>query len=449
MRILVIDDERNFRRAATVALESMGHEVTAVGDGASALEALAGCGFDLAMLDLLLGAENGIELLTRLLSAREGLAVVVMTAYASMETAVAAVRGGAVDYFPKPGSPDELRDLLARVGQARRDDGRAADPGGAAAGESPEVALTSTAPAMTQVLRQAVQAAQCDATTLLLGETGTGRYSLAREIHRQSRRAGKAFVSLHCSSFPASQLQGEGFGYVERVLVETQHQWLDKIHQAEGGTLYLDEVAELPPTVQLNLLRLLQAADEERAGEAQGWRADLRVIAATSTNLLHRVAERRFREDLYYRLFVVPITVPPLRQRICDLPQLAAVLLDFFSARLGKPRITLSPGALKLLQRHSWPGNLRELRNWIERMVILGTKRTIEAEDLEPRWHGAPEVQLGGRLTLAQIEAEHIRRVIASTASLEEAATVLEIDRATLYRKRKRDGSLYEHESPE
>jgi NtrC-family two-component system response regulator AlgB len=416
----------------------MNHEVTAVADCESALEELKRREFDLAMLDLYLGNENGLDLLPQILRAANRPNVVVMTAHASYETAVEAVRRGAFDYFPKPCTPDEVRALLSRVARMQRWRRKSSNPDRSISGVGPDIDLSSSSPAMIQAVRMAMQAAESEATTLLLGETGTGKSVLARAIHQRSERSRQPFVTISCPCLSGQLFESELFGHVKGAFTGAHVDTWGKVAMADGGTLFFDEIGDLPLRLQAKLLRLLQEGEYERVGETQVRYADVRIIAATNHNLKLEAAEHRFREDLYYRVSIMPITLPPLRERSCDLPHLAERLLEFFSAPTGTPPPVLSSRAIDLLQRYPWPGNLRELRNLLERAVILRTAHIIDAEDLTPQLQSDPEIHLGSRQSLAQIEAEHIRRVIANTGSLEEAATVLEIDPATLYRKRKR-----------
>jgi len=273
---------------------------------------------------------------------------------------------------------------------------------------------------------------------LLLGESGTGKSVLARAIHQQSLRRGHAFVTVSCPSLSRELLESELFGHVKGAFTGALSDTWGKVAAGDGGTLFLDEIGDLPLEVQARLLRLLQEREYERVGETRPRKADVRVIAATNHDLKGAVAQGRFREDLFYRLNVISLTLPPLRERVPDIPGLAERMLAFFAGHAGKPATSLSPEARTALERHPWPGNLRELRNVIERAVILSTGDSIGVADLSENVQPTSEMRLGGRFTLEAIENEHIRGVIAATRSLEEAASVLGIDPATLYRRRKK-----------
>lgn len=440
MDILLIDDEMSLRRTLRTALESMGHTVSEAGNGEQARRCLEKQAFDLAFLDLRLGTESGLDLLPQLLRAAPGLAVVVITAYASVDTAVEAMRRGALDYLPKPFTPAQVRIVLSRCGQLRRLRGQVEALQEQVRSSLPEADLTTEEPAMRQALDVAFQVAPTEATVLLCGESGTGKGVLARAIHDRSLCRAGPFVTVHCPSLSAELLESELFGHARGAFTGAVQETEGKVAAAAGGTLFLDEVGDLPLPLQPKLLRLLQDRSYERVGETRTRTADARVLAATNHDLAAEVAAGRFREDLFYRLNVIEVELPPLRRRQRDVPGLARNLLQFFARQAGKSVEGFTPETEAALVRHSWPGNVRELRNAIERGVILARGPRVEISHL-PTAVGsatAPRLEIGGRVTLEALEAEHIRRVLASTATLEEAAATLGIDPSTLYRKRKR-----------
>ena len=447
MNVLIVDDERNIARTLAMTLESDGHGVTVAENGASALRHAQKAGFDLVFLDLRLGQEDGLEVLARLRGVDPGLPVVLITAYASVPTAVEAMRRGAADYLPKPFTPDQVRLVAERVTRNRALERRVAELELAAA-QSPEVDLGSREPAVQRLLEVAFRAAASQASLLLLGENGTGKSVLARALHARSPRAAGAFVTVSCPSLSRELLESDLFGHVRGAFTGATGDTLGKVAAAAGGTLYLDEIGELPPEIQPKLLRLLQEREYERVGETQTRRADVRVIASTNRDLARAVADGAFREDLLYRLNTITLTLPSLRERPADLMPLAEAHLRFFAAQLSRPVQGFSAAAQRAMRAYAWPGNLRELRNAVERAVILGTGGEVDAFDLPDAVRlagdgmgataGTDAVQLGGRVTLAEIEDEHLRRVLARTARLDEAATILGIDPATLYRKRRR-----------
>jgi NtrC-family two-component system response regulator AlgB len=439
MRILVVDDERNIRNTFRLAIESFGHDVELASNAADALQLLKTAGgFDVAFLDLKLSQESGLDLLSGLLELSPRLTIVMVTAFASIETAVEAMRRGAFDYLPKPCTPEQIRQVLARAEKTRRLENRVAELESRLSSEAPDIDLETRSPAMQKVLDVASRAASSEATILLLGESGTGKSVMARNIHHQSPRRGHAFVTVSCPSLSRELLESELFGHVKGAFTGALADTWGKVAAADGGTLFLDEIGDLPLEVQSRLLRLLQEREYERVGETRPRKADVRVISATNHDLKAAVANGKFREDLFYRLNVISLTMPPLRERAADIPSLAGRMLAFFAGHSGKPATTLSPEARIALERHPWPGNLRELRNVIERAVILSTGDSIGVADLAESVQPSSELHIGGRFTLESVENEHIRAVIASTRSLDEAAAVLGIDPATLYRRRRK-----------
>ncbi len=442
MRVLLIDDDASLRRTLRTALESMRH---AVAEAAASPQALAAVGThrpDLAFLDLRLGREKGLDLLPELLHTAPGLGVVVMTAFASIDTAVEAMRRGAFDYLPKPFTPDQLRVVLDRWQLVAGLRAEVADLRARVDEAVPEADLTTDEPAVRAALDVAFRVAPTEATVLLRGENGTGKGVLARAVHRRSRRAARPFVTVHCPSLSAELLESELFGHAKGAFTGAVTETDGKVAAAEGGTLFLDEVGDLPPAVQPKLLRFLQERAYERVGETQTRHGDVRLVAATNRDLATEVRAGRFREDLLYRLNVIEVTLPPLRERRRDILPLADRLLRFFARQSAKAVTGFTPEARAALERHAWPGNLRELRNAVERGVILTAGSEVGLADL-PAQLGAPParaVEVGGAATLDEVEAEHIRRVLASAPTLDDAARTLGIDPSTLYRKRKRYG---------
>lgn len=443
MNILLIDDDSNLRRSIRLALEMMKHQVTEAGDGDRAREFLAHGLYDVAFLDLRLGQEKGLDLLPDLLKIAPGLPVVVITAYATIDIAVEAMRRGAVDFLPKPFTPDEVRIVLDRVARLRRLQSRVDDLEERVRSVVPEVDLQTQEPEMRQALDVAFRAAPTQATILLRGESGTGKGVLARAIHARSQQASEAFVTIHCPSLSAELLESELFGHVRGAFTGAVQDTFGKVAAAEGGTLFLDEIGDLPLPLQPKLLRLLQEKQYERVGETRTRVSNVRILAATNRNLQAAVSVGAFREDLLYRLNMFEITLPPLRDRRKDLETLIDHLLQFFARQNGKTLLEFTEEARAAMLRYRWPGNVRELRNAIERGVILALGPSVGLAEL-PAQIGATlplnSMDVGGAITLEQLEAEHIRRVLAKTPLLEDAAAILGIDTSTLYRKRKRYG---------
>jgi NtrC-family two-component system response regulator AlgB len=440
VNILLIDDDPSLRKTIRVALETMGQKVFEASDAGQAQQLLGRTLFDAAFLDLRLGRDQGLELLPVLLRLSPGLAVVVITAYATIETAVEAMRRGACDYLPKPFTPDQLRVVLDRVARIRRLESRVEALEEQIRAVVPEADLQTDEPAMRQALEVAFKAAPTEATLLLRGESGTGKGVLARAVHARSARATAPFITVHCPSLSAELLESELFGHVKGAFTGAVRDTVGKVAAAEGGTLFLDEVGDLPLPLQPKLLRLLQERQYERIGETRTRSSDVRILAATNRDLRADAAAGRFREDLLYRLNVIEIIVPSLRERRQDILPLAEHLLRFFARQTGKPITGFTEEARAALVRFPWPGNVRELRNAVERGVILAAGPVLGLADL-PSQVGAQlptgTVQVGAAVTLEQLEIEHIRRILASAATLEEAAAVLGINPSTLFRKRR------------
>jgi len=442
LHALVIDDEKNIRSTLTVCLEGIGCDVVAVGSSQAALSALGRKHFDFAFLDLRLDKESGLDLIPELLSRSPNLDIVIITAYATFDTAVEAIRRGARDYLPKPFSPAQVRHLVEQAALRRTLTWRVADLENRLADEAPEADLFSESPAVRTLLETLSRVADSDATVLFRGESGTGKGVFAHALHRQSSRRARPFVTVNCPTLSEELLASELFGHVKGAFTGAVRDQVGRVEAADGGTLFLDEIAELSPSLQAKLLRFLQEKQFERLGDNQTRSADVRVIAATNRNLEDDVARGRFREDLLYRLNVVEITVPPLRERQGDLLRLANRFLSFFAAKSKRLPLTLSPAAEAALTGYGWPGNVRELRNVIERVAILWPAQVVEPAAFPERIRAiVPQsrgVELGGDFSLEEIEREQIERVLARSATAEEAAQILGIDASTLWRKRRK-----------
>ena len=444
MRVLIVDDEPSIRRTTRIAVESSGHSAAEAPNAAKALKAAEEEGFDVAFVDLKLGADDGLELLNRLVKLRPAPEVVMFTAYANIATAVEAMRRGAFDFIPKPFTPDQIRAVLAKVAKAHTLERRVQALENDLASGAPPVDLESSEPSTLRAIQVAFKAADTDANILILGQSGTGKSILAREVHKRSARRESAFVTVNCPSLSRELFESELFGHARGSFTGAINETSGKVAAADGGTLFLDEIGEMPMEIQPKLPRLLQEREYERVGEALPRRADVRVIAATNRDLTAEVKSGRFREDLFYRLNVIAVTLPGLRDRPADLKRLADGARKFFAARAGKGAVEFAPEVMSAFAAYPWPGNLRELRNVIERAVILASGNRVELADL-PEEVAAPcrqSVAVGSRVTLDALEAEHIKRILALTRNLDEAASTLGIDPATLYRKRSKLGLL-------
>ena len=441
VNILVVDDESNIRKTLTICLETEGHRVIAVSNFQDAVAEASRRTFHLAFVDLRLGTASGLDLIPVLLSGSPWMKIVVITAYASVDTAVEAMRRGATDYIPKPFTPaqvllavrkvEEVRMLEQKVAALREDLARAA----------PEVRFSSESPAMQRAMEVARQVAPTAAAVLLRGESGTGKTVLARAIHGWSRRSGKPFSVVSCPSLSTELLTSELFGHVKGAFTGAIRDNPGRIAGCEGGTLLLDEIGDLPLALQPKLLRFLQDQEYERIGDPSTRKADVRIITATNRDLEGEVKGGRFREDLLYRLNVIQIEIPSLRERPQDFEALAMQLLAFYGKIHHRGFAGFTEEAMQTMKHHAWPGNLRELRNVIERASILSRSDRIGVEHLPGTFSRAEAPPAPGNLaSLEKIEEEHIRRVLASAKSLQEAAEVLGIDQATLWRRRKQYG---------
>lgn len=440
MRVLIIDDEKSIRTSTMVAIQAAGHQASTADGGQVAVLKLDEDAYDLAFLDLRLGDEDGLEVLEHIKRQHPKLPVVVFTAYASIASAVAAMQRGAFDYLEKPFTPEHLRQIIGRVEKQRQLESRIDDLQQQINLQNPRIELRSADVRMTAALDILFRAAPTQAAILLLGENGTGKSVLAREVHRRSNCKEGPFVTINCPSLSQELLESELFGHVKGAFTGAVRDTWGKVAAAESGTLFLDEIGELPMPIQPKLLRLLQERQYERVGENKLRIANTRIIAATNKDLKECVRKGTFREDLYYRLDVISVTIPPLRDRSQDLEALAKDFLQFFSRQLGSTGLTFSDAAMRRLRAHPWRGNIRELRNTIERAAILARTDTIEEDFLpeEPLDGQMTDAAIGSEITLDQLEEVHIRRILERAPSLDSAAKTLGIDPATLYRKRKR-----------
>jgi two-component system, NtrC family, response regulator AlgB len=455
MDFLVIDDDRNFRDATLLLIEDDGHYAEGVADSAQALQRLKEERFDAALLDLNLGTENGLDVLPQITRLKPELPVVMFTAAGSVKTAVEAMRRGAVDFLEKPFTRQQFHTVLARLQRFRQMGQRIEkleQEIKETRAQNPEAVFNFATPLMRETMDVLMRAAKTPASVLILGESGTGKSVAARAVHQASHLADKPFITVSCPSLSKELLESELFGHVKGSFTGAIKDHWGKVKAADGGTLFLDEIGDLPMEIQPKLLRLLQEREYERLGENVTRQADVRIIAATNRNLKQRVAEGLFREDLFYRLNVIAVEMPPLRTRPDDLMSFADHYLRHFAAQCGRTLDGLASDAAEALRAYPWPGNLRELRNAVERAVILARGDRVTAGDLPAEVRHAeassgkangpadPAVSIGSRATLEQVEEVHLRRILGVTKSLAEAAEVLGIDQATLYRKRKRLG---------
>ncbi|HTL59365.1 MAG TPA: sigma-54 dependent transcriptional regulator [Candidatus Limnocylindrales bacterium] len=452
MDFLVIDDDKTFREATCLLIDSEGHYAEAASSGALGLTELKEGKFDSVLLDLNLGSENGLGILEQILKRQPHLPVIIFTAQGSVKNAVEAMRRGAVDFLEKPFTREQFHLVLARVQrfhQLNQNIERLEREVKDSNAQSPEILLDSSMPRVNEVMDTLIRAARTSASILILGESGTGKSVVARAVHQQSHLSDKPFVTVSCPSLSRELLESELFGHVKGAFTGALQDHWGKVKAAAGGTLFLDEIGDLPMEIQPKLLRLLQEREYERVGENVTRQAEVRIIAATSHDLKKRVAAGAFREDLYFRLNVITVEMPPLRERPGDVVAFAEHYLRHFAALCGHRLNGFSAPALDGIRAYPWPGNLRELRNAIERAVIMVKGSKINLEDLPAELRGQTvsgandsdtSPQVGAMVSMEHLEEAHLRKVLERTSNLGEAAQILGIDQATLYRKRKKIG---------
>jgi NtrC-family two-component system response regulator AlgB len=444
--VLILDDDPGVRQSIRLCLEADGARVLGVGTSAGALEALERGRFDVVFLDLWLKAESGLAVLPEILRRQPAVPVIVITAYATYESAVEAMKQGAVDYLPKPFTPEQVRNAARRAVSETLLKRQLTELRERIDESEQELVFETRDPAYHAFLQTVQRVAGSDSVVLLRGESGTGKNVLARWMRDRSRRAERPFVTVHCPMLSSELMSSTLFGHCRGAFTGAVAEAVGKVEEAEGGTLFLDEVGELSADAQARLLRFLNDRTYERLGEVKERQADVRIIAATNRNLENEVKSGRFREDLFFRLNVITLTIPPLRQRPQDIVPLAMHYLHFFERRQGRRGLTFSPRCEAAIVSYSWPGNYRELRNAVERATILAPRAIIEPEDLGLPASGASDsphgaaVALGSDVSLEQLEREHIARVVARSPSFDGAAKILGIDVTTLQRKRKRYG---------
>lgn len=439
LAILVVDDEPNIRKTLSICLETEDHKVIAVSNQQDALNEAEHIRFDLVFLDIRLGTDNGMSVLQKLLEQCPWVKVVMITAHATVDSAVEAMRRGAFDYLPKPFSTAQVFAAVNKVEEIRRLEQQIKGLQHQLQEGGIQTELKSHSVAMQRVLDLAKEVASSEATVLITGESGTGKGVLARAIHGWSSRASGPFGVVSCPSLSPELLESELFGHAKGAFTGAVRQNPGRIAGCNKGTLFLDEIGDLPLPLQPKLLRFVQDREYEAVGENTTRRADVRVITATNVKLQDAVKQGRFREDLYYRLNVIPIDMPSLRDRREDIPLLAARFLAGFAR--NRPTVGFSDAAIKELQAYSWPGNVRELRNVVERAAILCHETLIEPRHLTLMAENKiARDSVGDLVTLEQIEEAHIRRVLGVARSMEEASRILGIDTVTLWRRRKKYG---------
>lgn len=450
-RILVVDDEKSICSTIEAALKTAGHQVEVADSGELAISMMRRSVPDILLTDLRMDGMSGLDLLGKAREYFPSSMVVIMTAFGSIDTAVLAMKNGAYDYLVKPFTPEQLEHLIERIEDYRRlreENTKLRDQVDALSEPS---AIVTKNPRMQKVLDTAKKVAVTDSTILITGESGTGKTLLAKLIHDGSIRMKGPFAVVNCATLSENLLESELFGHVRGAFTGAVKDKIGRLQVADSGTVFLDEIGEVSPSLQTKLLRFLQEREFERVGDTKTIRVDVRIIAATNKDLEREVKEGRFREDLYFRLNVIDLHMPSLRHRPEDILTLADQLLARSFVSSGRKSRSLHESAKRAIETYAWPGNIRELKNALERAAILCTGEQVTLEDLPDRIleYLNPTHQPGSLASLAltptdvsleDLEKQHIRHVLSTATTLEEAASILGINLSTLWRKRRRYG---------
>ncbi len=434
MRILIIDDEATQRELLAGHLERQGHKVQTAGDGEEGIAVLRDLGAEAALVDMRMPRMDGLTFIKRSLETNPDLAVVVMTAYGTVESAVEAMKAGAFDYLLKPIDLEHVGVILAKIEANLKlvTENRYLKRKLEQADDFKDIIGQSGA--IRKVLADVSRIARSDATVLIRGESGTGKEVVARAIHQASSRAGGPFLAVNCTSLPETLLESELFGHERGSFTGASARHLGRFELADHGTIFLDEIGDISLPIQAKLLRVLETKTFQRLGGEKDIKVDIRILTATNRNLEARVKDGAFREDLFYRLNVIPITIPPLRDRRDDILPLVEFFIEKYNRKNNKAVRGVTPGAKDLLLRHSWPGNVRELENLIERAIVLSSGDVIDVEDIDPfvKDHIEKEPTFD-TLSLDDLEKRAITEALKRTnGSLIEASELLGIHRNTL-----------------
>lgn len=439
-KVLIVDDDKNILTTLRIHFEDAGLNPALAGSGLEGLRLFREMRPEIVFLDLKLPDMDGLKVLEEILATRIKAHVIIITAYATIDSAVQAIKMGAFDYLPKPFMPSQIDHILAKIGKISRLESEVESLRAQIKGIEQEGEFLTQNRQVREVLKIARQVADSQATVLLSGESGTGKGILARLIHAWSPRKDGPFVRVDASVLQENLLESDLFGHVKGAFTGAVRDKVGKLETAARGTIFLDEVADMSPGIQAKLLHFLQEHEFSRLGSTEILQVDARVLAATNRNLEALVQEKVFRQDLYYRLNVVDIFLPPLRERLEDIPLLAQHYLKKFARMNQKSMSRIDDQAIRLMQAYPWPGNVRELINVIERGTILSPREVLLPEDLPPyiQTYSPGEDASQVFRSLTEMEKIHITEVLRHTPSLEEAAKVLGIDPATLWRKRKK-----------
>jgi nitrogen regulation protein NR(I) len=454
-KILVIDDEANLRKVLAAMLRRDGFDVTVAADGEQGLAEFHKNGADIVVTDLVMPKAGGMEVLRAVNAANPDVPVIIITAHGTVDSAVEAIKAGAFDYITKPYEQAELSAVIAKAAKAHDVAQRSVR-----ADAKARAAIIGESPQLQDVFKIIDKVADTPSTVLINGESGTGKELIASALHGASSRRDKPFIKINCAAIPHNLLESELFGYERGAFTGAVTSKPGRFELADGGTLFLDEIGEIPVEMQVKLLRALQEGEFERVGGIKTTRVDVRLIAATNRELQSEIEAGRFRKDLYYRLAVVPIVLPPLRERRADIPMLAGHFVEKYNRKLNKKIESISDDAMALLQAYNWPGNIRELENLIERVLLFADGPSITAKDLpDPvrQGSGTPAPALsaapleaatgeGGlkdivRMKAAELEKDLITKALEETGgNVTRAARLLQISRKSLQTKMKEFG---------
>jgi DNA-binding NtrC family response regulator len=437
-RLLIVDDELSVRDSLAKWFHEEGYEVTTAENGNDALTRLAESRFDAALVDIKMHGIDGVELQRRMHEIDPQLIVIMMTGYASVETAVAALKNGAYDYVTKPLDPDEIAHLVRKALAHKRTEQENVRLRETVAEVARPEDIVGESTIMQRVFDAIETVGPTDATVLITGESGTGKELVARAIHHASPRKFHPLVVIHCGALTETLLESELFGHEKGAFTGAQYRKKGKFEIAEGGTVFLDEIGDISLKTQTDLLRVLQEREIVRVGSNQSIKVDFRCVAATNKDLEKAIEDGKFRPDLFYRLNVFRIELPPLRERREDIPMLVNYFVRKFSLQMNKKITRVSPGAMNLLQQQTWAGNVRELENAVERAMVVAQEPEIRESDFVFK---ATLIPNGGPKSLDEIEKAHILRTLESVGwNQTRAAEILSIDRVTLHHKLKRYG---------
>jgi two-component system response regulator AtoC len=454
-RVLIVDDEVNLRKVLAATLKREGYDVATAADGDAALEELREGGADVVVTDLVMPQRDGLSLLREIQARNPEIPVIVITAHGTVDSAVEALRRGAFDYITKPFEQDELKRVIAKATRTR-----ALGAASVVADERGRAKIVGNSPAIQRVLELIERVADSPSTVLITGESGTGKELVAHRIHDLSSRRARALIKINVAAIPKDLIESELFGYERGAFTGAVTSKPGRFELADGGTLFLDEIGDVPADIQVKLLRFLQEGELERVGGMRTLRVDVRLVAATNRDLKKDIEAGKFREDLYYRLNVVPIELPPLRERRADIPALVDHFREKYNRKLGRRVEAVTPGALDLMVRYPWAGNIRELENFMERLVLFADGPVVSERDLpaefceaagrtvgdEPRlsWPKAELPPEGASLKdLVRSASEALERELITKAlkltggNVTQAADRLQISRKTLQVKMK------------